>query len=249
MRPIQGIAMSFSFSRWLSRLFGSAARKSSQRVLKRQRQTVLRLECLEDRVTPSITVTSNYDGATDGSRTTLIGAILAADSGEGNTIILPSATTFTLSPTGYLAPISGNGSVNTGMTLLPGINQAITIDGNGSTIEVATGAVGRFFSITSSLTLNNVNLIGGVAQGGNGGSGGGGGGGGGAGLGGAIFVNGSGALLTMNQSSIAYSSAIGGGGGYFLAYTSGPNQGGLQGIGGGGPQRHLRDANRHQLRR
>jgi hypothetical protein len=38
----------------------------------------------------------------------------------------------------------------------------------------------------------------------------------------------------MNQSSIAYSSATGGGGASFLAYTSGVNSGGLQGVGGGG---------------
>jgi hypothetical protein len=192
----------------------------------------MRLEPLEVRRMLSIAVTSTHDGATDPGLITLIGAMLEADSINGGaTIVLPADSTFTLSQGGYLAPLTGNGAVTTGITLLPGINQPITIDGNGSTITLASGAAGRFFSINSSLTLDKVNLIGGVEQGG---AGGGGftGGGGGAGLGGAIFVNGLIATLTMNQASIGYSSATGGAGAYYDIVNSGLP--GDEGGGGGG---------------
>jgi hypothetical protein len=210
---------------------GNYANNLSKQIEKRGQSGGLHTECLENRVLMSLTVTTNFNEATDGPQTTLIGAILTADSTGGNTIILPANTTFTLSPLDYSPPLSGNGSVSTGITLLPGINQPITIQGNGSTITLAPGFAGRFFSITSSLTLDNVNLIGGVQQGG---AGGGGftGGGGGAGLGGTIFVNGSGATLTMNQASIAYSSATGGAGAsYDIVGGSIP---GDEGAGGGG---------------
>jgi hypothetical protein len=210
---------------------GNLSNKATRRKQKKCLNLGLHTEFLENRMMMSITVTSAFDGAIQSQQTTLIGAILTADSGSGTTIILPANTTFTLSGSGYTAPLTGNGSVNTGITLLPGINQPITIEGNGSTITLAPGAAGRFFSVNSNLTLENINLIGGTQQGGDGG-GGFTGGGGGAGLGGAIFVNGTSATLTMNQASIGYSSATGGAGSYYD--TVGGGLPGDEGGGGGG---------------
>src|ERR1700722_14614205 len=98
----------------------------------------------------------------------------------------------------------------------------------GITIGRTIGAPSmRLFAISSAgnLTLDNVALSGGIAQGGAGGSGGGGGGGGGAGLGGAIFSQGQ---LTINNSTFTNNQAVGGVGGVGIANLS------YGGSGGGG---------------
>src|SRR5579862_6140415 len=90
--------------------FAGANNPSNRRTQTRRRTAGVRLECLEGRRLLSISVTSNHDAATDGSLTSLIGAILTADSTSGgDTITLPANTTFTLSQTRYIAPMSGNG--------------------------------------------------------------------------------------------------------------------------------------------
>ncbi|CAN5174481.1 hypothetical protein BH10PLA2_BH10PLA2_18340 [soil metagenome] len=206
--------MAFHVRSRLSEIFGKTPSRKPWR-------RKLGCELLETRVTPTITVTSTANSAEAG---TLIAAILQADSQiGGDTIVLPANATFSLNNLNYSAPLSGMGAVNSGLTLLPGITQPITIIGNGSFLKAVTGSnslTGRFFDITSSLTLNNLNMIGGAAQGG---AGGGGftGGGGGAGLGGSIFVNGTGASLTMNQATIAFSSATCGAGAFYIIVNGG----------------------------
>lgn len=113
------------------------------------------------------------------------------------------------------------------------ISNQITINGpagpNGVVIARSNGAPAMrlFYAVPgSSLTLNNVTLSNGLAQGGAGGSGAqrGGGGGGGGGMGGAIFNYG--ATVALVNSTLVDNQAIGGAGG---------GTGGLgQGSGGGG---------------
>ena len=106
----------------------------------------------------------------------------------------------------------------------PVIRSTIAIEGNGATITRANGAESfRLFHVARSgdtlvggtvtgagdLTLRNVTLSGGLAQGGDGGSGRY-GGGGGAGIGGAVSVRGT---LTIDRSTVRGNTAQGGNGG------------------------------------
>src|SRR5207244_583818 len=98
---------------------------------------------------------------------------------------------------------------------LPAISSQITIEGNGATIaRDPTAPKFRFFYVSGNLsglaggtlTLRNVTLRGGVAQGGNGYHGG----GGGSGMGGAIFNQGT---LTLIGDTLTANTAQGGAGG------------------------------------
>lgn len=122
-------------------------------------------------------------------------------------------TNVSFGPTAFV--ISSDVTIQ-GPTTAPGV----TIDGGGThrLFGVLTGA---------SLTLQNLTLTGGKAQGGNGGDNElGGGGGGAAGLGGAIFNQGT---LVLQESLLTENQAVGGNGGSLTAAVSG-----LGGGGGGG---------------
>ena len=172
----------------------------------------------------------------------LIAAIDAADQTAGAvTLVLPANTS-------YMVTQPDNSNANKednnwyGPNGLPAIDNAITIEGNGSTISACPAASNpcRLFYVSGgingelplgSLTLENLTLSGGVAQGGAGGAGG----GGGMGAGGAIFNQGTlvliGVTLTGNAAqggagASASSVTTGGGGGMGSAAS-------LFGAGGG----------------
>ena len=96
------------------------------------------------------------------------------------------------------------------------VSNDITIDGNdggaGVTIARTGGAAMRLFTVSpgASLTLENLTLANGLAQGGNGAPDGRGGGGGGAGLGGAVFNAGT---LSAVDTTFTANQARGGTGG------------------------------------
>ena len=220
------------------------------------------LESLEGRIVLSgYTVDStDYDPTESGTLGNAINqAVAINDPAAVITFALPSHSTIQLSavdqsanstygPTAYV--------VNGGLS---GVN--ITIDGStapGLTID-GTGQV-RLFAVlgsNTSLTLENLTLNGGLAQGGDGGSvGSGGGGGGGAGLGGAVYddsgsFTADGVTFTNNLArggdggSGGNGGQVGGGGGGFDGgagtgvggqggYTMPGGNGGFGGGGGGG---------------
>jgi uncharacterized repeat protein (TIGR01451 family) len=157
----------------------------------------------------------------------LITAINTANSnGESDTINLQAGCTYTLTAP-YAADPDGYGPVG-----LPPITSPITLAGNGATITRSSGAFRLFYVSTSgNLTLENLTLSNGLAQGGSGGLGGGyNGGGGAAGLGGAIFNRGTlsvtGSTLTGNVAQ-----AGNGGGNYGDGDSAGGGGGGLGGNG------------------
>ncbi len=161
----------------------------------------------------------------------LISAIQTFNAIGGGTIDLAPGGTYTISaPSDWWY----------GPNAFPAVSSAITINGNGATIIRAPGSPRfRFFFVSSgfstlpagTLTLNDLTLTGGLAQGGHGGDGGG-GGGGGAGLGGAIYNQG-----TLNLSGVAFASntATGGGAGTALDVAAAGAGGGLGGNGASTP--------------
>lgn len=132
-----------------------------------------------------------------------------------------------------------------GPNAFPAISSAITIQGNGAEILGGNGNPGpfRFFYVSGgfsglpagSLTLIDLRLTGGFAQGGNGGEGTG-GGGGAAGMGGAIFNQGQ--LILLQVQLVANQAVAGNGGaGIYESYPwlyYGGGGGGLGGNGGDG---------------
>src|ERR1039458_7824197 len=139
----------------------------------------------------------------------LITAIQTLNANGGGTIDLASGGTYSMTaPSDWWY----------GPNAFPAISSAITINGNGATISRASGSPNfRFFYISGgfstlaagSLSINDLTLTGGLAQGGSGGSAMG-GGGGGAGMGGAIYNQGT---LTANSVTFASNAAQGGSGG------------------------------------
>ncbi len=152
----------------------------------------------------------------------------------------PQVTTINLARGTYTLSAINNGWY--GANGLPPVDHTLTINGNGAVIQRSPGISAptpnfRFFYISGGfeglnfghLTLNNLELKGGIAQGGAGGSGTN-GGGGGAGMGGAIFNQGQ---LTMNGCTVDGNQAIGGAGGAGSVGGSGSGGGGgLSGNGG-----------------
>jgi len=152
---------------------------------------------------------------TNGNVAGLITVIKTLNASGGGTIDLASGGTY--APT---APSDWWYGPNA----FPAIASAITINGNGATISGPSGSPSfRFFFVSGGfstlpagkLTLNNLTLTGGYAQGGNGGTGstlyGSGGGGGGAGMGGAIYNQGELVLTDVNLTqNTAVSGAAGG---------------------------------------
>lgn len=118
-----------------------------------------------------------------------------------------------------------------GPNALPPIASQITIEGNGATLQNLNAAALRFFYVGAdssqpgtlgynspgpgNLTLHNLVLFGGIAQGGSGG---------GAGMGGAIFNQG---ILVLNAVTVVSNRASGGGGG-----PGGGGMGNSSGFGG-----------------
>jgi len=115
-----------------------------------------------------------------------------------------------------------------GPTGLPAITSDITIAGNGATITRGGGTFRLFYvTNTGGLTLQNLTLSDGLAQGGDGGDGANCGGGAAAGIGGAILNRGA---LDINAVTFTGNSAQGGDGGY----DPGGEYGGGGGLGGDG---------------
>ena len=172
----------------------------------------------------------------NGDETALVGAIETANNVAGpDTIVLASDCLYSFTSAYTALPAFTNWY---GPAALPAIASTIAIEGNGATIERSPSATApfRLFYIGADpsdpdtsgyttpgpgvLTLRDLTLRGGLAQGGTGGSGG----GGGAGLGGTIFNQGS---LTLERSTDYGSLARGGAGGP----VNGPPNGGGGGIG------------------
>ena len=163
----------------------------------------------------------------NGDAAGLITAIQTLNANGGGTIDLASGGTYSVTaPSDWWY----------GPNAFPAIASTITIDGNGATISRAAGSPKfRFFYISGgfstlpagNLTIHDLTLTGGLAQGGNGGSGFA-GGGGGAGMGGAVYNQG---VFTATALTFLSNSAVGGSGGT-NDYQSGDGGGG--GIGGNG---------------
>ena len=155
----------------------------------------------------------------------LVNAITTANSnGEADVLVLASGCTYSLTAANQADP-DGYGPVG-----LPPITSTLTIQGNGATIRRDSGTFRLFYVAASgALTLENLTLSNGRAQGFNGGDGAGGGGGGGsAGMGGAIFNRGA---LTIQQSTLNGHTAIGGS---ITTNGTAPGGGGGGGLGGNG---------------
>ena len=157
----------------------------------------------------------------------LIAAIQTLNANGGGTINLAPDGTYS---------VTGPSDWWYGPNAFPAIASGITIEGNGATISRASASPKfRFFYVSGgfstlpngNLTLKDLTLTGGLAQGGNGGSGEA-AGGGGAGLGGAIFNQGQ---LTIVGGEIKANAARGGSGG---AGSYGYATGGGGGLGGNG---------------
>ncbi|NBV21144.1 MAG: hypothetical protein EBS05_04375, partial [Proteobacteria bacterium] len=117
---------------------------------------------------PAATYTVNSTAhGTDASSatTTLVEAIQKANTAGGTQIIeLAAGATYLADDTVYI-----DNTERTGRTLYPRITCNLTINGNGATLD-ATGKKARFFVVGGSgaLTLNQMNLVGAKAKGGNG---------------------------------------------------------------------------------
>ena len=209
----------------------------ARKAIKQARRVALTLETLEHRLAPAVF------NVGPGNVTTLINDINTANgNGQVNTIALAASSTYDLTQVN---------NVWYGPDGLPPISSNLTIQGNGATIErdatapnfrlfyVSGGTAGGSESLPAGqLTLENVTLEGGKAQGGNGGNGED-GGGGGAGLGGAIYNQGhldlAGVTLTANTAqggSGGQNGPLGDGGGGGLGGNGG--DAGQDGGGGGG---------------
>ncbi|TWT89211.1 autotransporter outer membrane beta-barrel domain-containing protein [Neorhodopirellula pilleata] len=115
------------------------------------------------------------------------------------------------------------------LPMILGTGQTVTINGAGNTIDGGTNHR-LFFIADGTVTIENITLKDGKADGGDGGDGAG-GGGGGAGAGGGLFVN-SGAVVTIQGVTLTGNSAEGGAGGAATAAQGGGGGGGFGGNGG-----------------
>ncbi len=193
--------------------------------------------------TSSYLVTTTTDGTTDG---TLRAAVLWADYSVNPLLTTATANVVRFDTAGAFAAggaiaLSDVGDTTAGPTAIA-VTGDVEIEGpsgpgQGVTIERSGSVSGlRLFYVATggSLTLEDLTLSGGLAQGYAGGSGEG-GGGGGAGLGGAVFNRGT---LVLQASTLSGNQAIGGGGGAGIGSGSGGGGGSLDGPGGtpaGGP--------------
>ena len=196
------------------------------------------LERLEDRTVPStFTVTSLSDSGAGSLR-----AALASANAQPDADIILFAPNLANKTVG-LTSVDPNDAVGPSALV---VSTPVTIAGTGQTITRTGSADFRLFYVTTAgnLTLENLTLTNGLAQGGNGGNGGtsetsseAGGGGGGAGLGGATYNQG---VLTLDGCTLTGNQAIGGNGGTAGDTTTGAGGGGMGGNAdatgdGGGP--------------
>ena len=178
-----------------------------------------------------VVTSTDYNPAEAGTLGYAIAGSNRANANSTITFDLPANSTISLTagdmdasstygPTAYV--ISGNGAV-------------ITIDGSGAPgLTIDGGGAIRLFAVTSTaaLTLEDLTVSGGLAQGAAGGnSGTGGGGGGGAGLGGAVYDDGG--SFTAEGVTFTNDEALGGSGGNATGGT-GDSGGGGGGLGGAG---------------
>jgi len=197
------------------------------------------VEPLENRILLSAITVSNLLDSGPGS--------LRAAVTQANADSTPDTIQFQSGLTGTIDLTTSGNSTDGPSALLISHSMTIAADITGPGIAIArdAGALAmRLFTIATgaTLTLQNLTLSGGLAQGGAGGSGGRGGGGGAAGLGGAIFnagsLNISGCTFTNNQAigaaggSGSASITLGGAGGGGL--VSGGQPGSSSGPGGNG---------------
>ena len=193
-------------------------------------------------------ITLTVDPATNPTNAALelIAAIEVANSDPAPTTIKLLCGTYTLTQ---------RNNTLYGFNGLPFIYTPVTIEGNGAVIERSDAAPSfRLFAIAragdldpatnvvltgGNLTLNQVTLRGGLAQGGHGGHGAvdddGAGGGGGAGLGGAVY---NGGTLNLIGSALIGNTARGGHGGHGASIDQGDSGGGGGGGGMGGHGGH-----------
>jgi hypothetical protein len=201
-----------------------------------------RLESLEDRCIPSVNLTVGPgDISNTGSGTTggLIWAINQADTHGGGTITLTKSTYVLTQPDNPVTNANATREEQNwyGPNGLPAIDSAITIVGNGATIERSTAPDTppfRLFCVSGglelpagSLTLQDLTLMGGQARGGDGF----GGGGGGLGAGGAIFNQGT---LNLTRVTLVGNEAVGGNGGAGTDGGGGGMGGSADALGNGG---------------
>lgn len=182
------------------------------------------LEVLEDRLVPAVyVVTGLIDGAgvvtTSGHAgtssdpylaTTLRAAVNAADTAGGNNTITFVSSLYKSSPATATLSIAGDNTAGPSDLAITGSSH-ITILGptgnNGITLQNSGNQRLFYISDTVSLTLENLTLTGGTAQG----SSGTGGGGGGAGLGGAVYDDGG--TFVASGCTFTNNAAAGGNGG------------------------------------
>ena len=219
---------------WIRKLFTCPVARS---VRKAARRFPPNLEMLEHRWVPTaIVVNSLSDSVNDalinGSTVTLREAVNYANANPvgGNTI------TFASSIAGRTIDLGINGDDTFGPSALT-ITSNITIDGGSGGITIARDTTAdptglRLFYVTSTgnLTLENLTVSRGLAQGGNGGNGAVSGGGGAAGLGGAIVNAGT---LNLLDATLTGNQAVGGNGGAGVGQSGGAAGGGLGGNGTG----------------
>jgi hypothetical protein len=229
--------MSYQLRNWIKRLGEHLLEAKSQRGW-RQRTKAPRisrplLEVLEDRVVPSTYVVTNINYSGAGSLGAAITSASAANDVHAVVVFsgIPSNSAIDLN-SGNASPITTFGPT---AFVVGGSGTNITIEGGSAPGMIINGEGSiRLFAVESgdSLTVANLTLEGGLAQGGNGGSGAS-GGGGGAGLGGAVFVQ-AGATLTIQSSTLTGNTAVGGNGGSWSGnnYYGGGGGGGLGGSGG-----------------
>jgi hypothetical protein len=189
-----------------------AARRPHQEGHSRRARIVLGLETLEERCL--------LNGGDVTTTAGLVAAINEANSSSSPiTIILAPGTTFD-----FTAANNSTGSVP-GYNALPVITGNITIVGNGDTIERTGSSAFRFFTVQgqgASLTLQNLSLVGGLAEdtlikGG-------------PGEGGAIY-GGPETVLNLGGVTVQSNEAVGGTGTYGLGAGNGGNGGNAAGGG------------------
>lgn len=182
------------------------------------------------------TVTDSSDSSTDnGMGTNLTGtlreAINYANAYPGTTIQFNPKPNTTITLTSELPPILGTGTTIDGT--LPG-GGTVTIDGGSTSTTPGyrvffVGGVSAADPAPSNVTISNLDIQHGRAQGEAGNPGG----GGGAGLGGAVFVSQQG-NLTLDNVSLSGNQAIGGAGGTAGNAEFGGGGGGVDGVGSSG---------------